>query len=69
MNLIFKYKHLQACRGGDREEGTNLEVVQAEADSISIQQSYKIPNYADFFIAYSTFPGKIFVLQLYFALN
>ena len=47
---------LQACQGSQLDEGTKLvRVSRTEVDSQP--PSYRIPNHADFLIAYSTFPG------------
>lgn len=47
---------IQACQGNQLDEGTKLvRVSRTEVDSNA--QSYKIPNHADFLIAFSTVPG------------
>ena len=47
---------IQACQGDQLDSGVHLKRVSAtETDSAAM--SYKIPNHADFLIAYSTIPG------------
>jgi len=53
----------QACQGSQLDEGTKLvRVTHTETDSNP--QSYRIPNHADFLIAFSTVPGTIFVNEI-----
>ena len=44
---------LQACQGDQLDHGVNMTRTETDAGAAS----YKIPNHADFLIAYSTIPG------------
>ena len=44
---------IQACQGDQMDHGVNV----TETDAVPVTASYKIPNHADFLIAYSTIPG------------
>lgn len=49
---------VNACRGRKKDTGIRLFRGRTETDSPQIMQSYKIPNHADFLIAYSTIEGE-----------
>lgn len=54
---------IQACQG-DRLDGGVLLRTQVDGS-----QSFRIPVYADFLIAYSTIPGMFFIFDHYYELN
>ncbi|EDV94390.1 caspase [Drosophila grimshawi] len=47
---------IQACMGDRLDAGVKMQMKRIETDGDS-KMSYKIPNHADFLIAYSTVPG------------
>jgi len=52
---------IQACRGNQFDTGTWVSTDSPEGRGRSDQNlnyTYKIPNHADFFLAYSTIPGN-----------
>lgn len=62
MNTFFLT--LQACQGEELDSGIKFEKSSPSArsftqvDSAFGGNSYKIPHRADFFMAFSTYPGK-----------
>lgn len=50
---------IQACRGQELDQGTEVKPPGAQKDGCHNQGNYKIPNHADFYVAYSTIPGFV----------
>lgn len=54
---------IQACRGDGLDPGVKLQKTETDGETSS-EMSYRIPVHADFLIAYSTIPGKIYCLYV-----
>ena len=50
---------IQACQGTRLDRGVTLMEADSVTENDAAVSSYKIPNHADFLIAFSTIPGKI----------